>query len=186
MAGPLRSILALSIRDPRAGVRAVLSALPERGARQELFLLAAILPTLLIFLVLGLSGDMTLAPAGPLILLLMQVAGLLIVTGLGYVLCRWRGGVGSFSDCLAALAWLQVIMAAVQAALLVVELALPFMGVFAGIATIGLALWLAAHFLAEVHQFKNARVVGFGILGFIFAMFIILGWLTSLAGGAHV
>lgn len=186
MGGHLLPLVLLSVREPRAGLRTVLDAPLGAGGRQTLFALAAILPTLLIFGVLSVAGAGQEFPLGPAILLVLQAAALLLMSGLAFVVGRWRGGLGSFSDCLLALSWLQITMVVAQVACVVVELALPFMGAIIGILALALMMWLAINFLAEVHGFKNTALVFLSIIFTVFLTSFALALLTSLAGFGNV
>lgn len=186
MGGHLLSLVLLSVRDPKTGLRAVLDAPLGAGGRQTLFALAAILPTLLIFGVLSVAGAGQEFPLGPLILLVLQAGALLLMSFLAFAVGRWRGGIGSFSDCVVALSWLQITMVVAQVACLVVELALPFMGAIIGILALALMMWLATSFLAEVHGFRNTAMVFLSIILTLFLTSFVLALLTSLAGLGNV
>lgn len=180
------SLVLLSVREPRAGLREVLDAPLGNGGRQSLFALAAILPTLLIFGVLSTADAWQDFAIGPMTLLGLQALALTLMAGLAFAVGRWRGGKGSFSDCVLALSWLQITMVVAQVACVVVELALPFLGAIIGIAALALMMWLATNFIAEVHGFSNVAMVFLSIILTLFLTSFVLAFVTSLAGVGNV
>ncbi|QUS35405.1 YIP1 family protein [Falsirhodobacter algicola] len=184
MSRGLLSLVAQSVQDPRAGLRAILDLEPDAGERGAFVGVAAILPTLLIFLTLGLAGQApAILPVSPLALLLVQGGALLFMSALAFGVGRWRGGRGSFADCVLMLSWLQIVMVAVQAGLLVVEIALPPLGPVIGILAMVLMLWLLTNFLMEVHGFTHRGLVLVSIIGTTLGASIVLGIITSLFMG---
>lgn len=182
----LRSLAALSLREPRTAMRVLLDAPLERGGRVAMLALASILTTLMFFGLLVAIGGMEVGIVGPLELLFAQAFGILLMSGLAFLLGRWAGGHGRFLDCILALSWLQILMSALQVAGFVVELALPFLGTLVGLVAMAAMMWLAANFIAEVHGFAQAGRVLMAIVGTVIALMAVLLALTNLAGMPNV
>lgn len=186
MIGNLLSLVVLSLREPRSGLRAVLSLPLDNGGRMALFLLAAILSTLLGFLLISVTPmppEMEAFPIGPLPLLLLQGGVLLMMSAAAYHVGRWRGGRGSFSDSIVTLSWLQIVMIAAQLAFVLLELALPFLGAILGILTLALMMWIITQFVAELHGFTSTPMVFLGVIATLLAMSLLFGAVSSFLLG---
>jgi len=92
------------------------------------------------------------------------------------------GGTGSFDQALLSVIWLQFV-------LLVIELGIVFLGVFApGMALLlwvmGLVMtfWILSHFIAEMHGFRSAGAVFLGILLVLLVLAVVLSIVFSFLG----
>ncbi|WP_164876055.1 Yip1 family protein [Falsirhodobacter deserti] len=167
-------------------MRTVLDLSLQRGERISLFLLAAILPTLLIFVAFSLSPaseEVAGFPISPMPLLVAQAGALLMMSAVTFWIGRWRGGTGSFANSIITLSWLQIVMVAAQVAFLVLELALPFVAAIVGILALMLMLWLVVNFVAELHGFQSLGLVFVGVIGTLFVLSFVLAFLSSILLG---
>ncbi|WP_136682027.1 YIP1 family protein [Falsirhodobacter xinxiangensis] len=164
------SLVGLTLRDPREGLRAVLSQPLGLSERWLVFALSIILPTLLIAAgtILIPMPDGALFPFPPVTLAILQGVAMGVMVVLTYLVGRWRGGRGSFADCLLTVSWLQIVMVAMQAALLLVELALPPLAAILSIVATLLMFWLLTNFVVEVHGFTSLPMTFLGIMGAMF------------------
>lgn len=99
-----------------------------------------------------------------------------------YWVGRAFGGTGSFDQALLTVIWLQFV-------LLIIELGVLFLGVFApGLALIlwvgGLVMtfWILSHFIAEMHGFRSAAAVFGGIFLVIIALAVVMSIVFSIIG----
>ncbi|MGL5363382.1 MAG: YIP1 family protein [Bosea sp. (in: a-proteobacteria)] len=178
----IKQLARLSVEDPRAGARALLSLgvpLPARTAGLLLMAVASALLMHLGFLILPLADDpltgfMMQSPIRTAaIQWLILAASVLLIHRIGQA---W-GGRGGLSDTLLVVVWLQVIMLAVQ---LLQLLVLIFAPPLAGIANLGgmvLFFWLITGFIAELHGFARrwAVLAGIFITSFGIALLVAVG-----------
>ncbi|GKY87644.1 YIP1 family protein [Sinisalibacter aestuarii] len=99
-----------------------------------------------------------------------------------YWIGRALGGTGSFDQALLTVIWLQFV-------LLIVELGVLFLGVFApGLALLlwvmGMVLtfWILSHFIAEMHGFRSAGAVFAGIFMVMIALAVVMSVVFALIG----
>lgn len=184
----LTGAIRATLRDPRAGARAVLALRLSAATGWSALLLMAVLSTLLTSVSIALApplpeGEMARIFANPLQLAVMQM----VVMALGAMLVarvgNWFGGKGDLAGALAVMAWLEVILIVVQAAQVVLALLAPPLAEALGLAGAVLFLWLLSHFVAELHGFGSAvRVLG-GILLTGFGLSLVLSALLIGFGG---
>jgi hypothetical protein len=99
-----------------------------------------------------------------------------------YWIGRAMGGVGSFDQALLTVIWLQFV-------LLIVELGVVFLGVFApGLAlmlwVMGMVLtfWILSHFIAEMHAFRSAGAVFVSIFMLMLILAIAMSLVIAVVG----
>jgi hypothetical protein len=181
LADLMQELARLSLEDPRAATRRLLSLGVPLPARTVGLLLMAVASAVLMhlgFLILPVTDD-------PLAALLMQspfqtaVIQWLILTVsvlLIHRIGRAWGGKGSLPDTLLVVVWLQVIMLGVQVLqLLALVLSPPLAGVL-NLAGLVLFFWLMSSFVAELHGFGSRWAVLAGLLvtGFAVAVLLVL------------
>lgn len=176
----LFDLAALSLRDPRAGFRALQAERVPMPARSGGLLLVAVLSTLLIQPSLALMPPPPEDVAGqllrssPLQLALLQWLVLAVSVVLVHRVGVARGGHGSFEDALLLVVWLQVLMLGFQIAQLVIQVVLPPFAGLAGLASLVALLWLSSNFIAELHGFSSAARVLAGLLLVVFVLAFIV------------
>lgn len=178
----------LSVQDPRAGARALLSLdvpLPARTAGLLLMAVASAVLMHLGFLLLPPTDDpmSQFVAASPIRSAVIQWLILVISVLLIYQVGRAWGGQGNLPDTLLIVVWLQVIMLGVQVVQL---LALILVPPLAGIVNIGgliLFFWLLSSFVAELHGFASRGKVLAGIFATTFAVALIALFLLSMIFG---
>jgi len=182
----LLSALRYSLQSPRDGIRQVIDSDPPMVARWIALLLVAIASTFLMLLSLALVPAEQMPPAllwalgSPLGLAAIHVVMLLVSVHLLYRLGRFRDGRGSFADSLTVLIWFQIIMLAVQAVQLAVQVALPLLAFPAYLAGTVLFFWLLTNFVAELHGFASLTMTFFGILVALAVLILLLGFGLAL------
>lgn len=95
---------------------------------------------------------------------------------------RMLGGTGGFSDAILAVVWLQFVLACLQVVQTAALLVAPFVAGLIGLFGAGLAIWLLASFVAEMHGFRSrGRVLAGIILGFL-GLSMVLTLILALIG----
>ena len=184
----LGALLRETFSDPRGGMRRVLDlGLPMAARWQALALVAvvsALLSQLSVMLTPMAPGTEPLPGFGGgafRVLILQLVLLVLFVAGLDRI-GRAMGGRGTFPDAVLVIAWLQVIMVALQVAQVVALLLVPPMAMLVGLVSVGVFFWMLTGFACELHGFDNrGRVFGVILLSF-FALAFVLAFALSIFG----
>ena len=178
----LLSALRYSLQSPRDAIRQVIDSDPPMTARWIALLLVAIASTFLMLLSLSLVPSEKLPPAfvwsmqSPLSLAVAHLVMLFVSAHLLFRLGRFRNGRGSFADSLTVLIWFQIIMLAVQAVQLALQVLLPPFALAAYFAGLVLFFWLLTNFVAELHGFASLTKTFFGILVALAGLTLLLGF----------
>lgn len=178
-----------TVQDPRAGARWVMAqGLTAEQAWWALMLVAVLGGALgwITFAAIGQPPDQATATlfASP-----MQAAGIqaVIEGGAGLLLFfvgRFFGGTGSLADALALKAWMAVPLLVLQVVQLFGVLVSPLLYVAAGVAALGLNLWLLTLFTCELHGFRRPGLVVLGILGTsVLAGIPLVMFIAAMGGG---
>jgi hypothetical protein len=112
----------------------------------------------------------------PLSLAAIHLVMLFVSVHLLFRLGRFRNGRGSFADSLTVLIWFQIIMLAVQAVQLALQVLLPPFALAAYFAGLVLFFWLLTNFVAELHGFASLTKTFFGILVAFAVLILLLGF----------
>jgi hypothetical protein len=182
----LLSALRYSLQSPRDAIRQVIASDPPMTARWIALLLVAIASTFLMLLSLSLVPSEELPPAlvwsmgAPLSLAAIHLVMLFVSVHLLFRLGRFRNGRGSFADSLTVLIWFQIIMLAVQAVQLALQVLLPPFALAAYFAGLVLFFWLLTNFVAELHGFASLTKTFFGILVALAVLILLLGFGLAL------
>lgn len=116
----------------------------------------------------------------PLLLAGLQLIAVVIGAGLMSGVGRMFGGHGRFEDALLLAVWIETILLLVQAAQIILSLALPAFGGLLGILSVALFLWLTVQFTKALHGFTS----GPKILLVMFATLLALGFVMSFFAAA--
>jgi len=110
-------------------------------------------------------------------LMLAGLQGVAIVLGAGLMagVGRLFGGQGRFADALLLTVWIEVMLLIVQAAQIVLSLALPALAGILGILAIAMFLWLTVQFTKALHGFTS----GPKVLLVMFATLLLMGFVLS-------
>jgi hypothetical protein len=182
----LLSALRYSLQSPRDAIRQVIASQPPMTARWIALLLVAIASTFLTLLSFSLVPSDELPPAlvrsmgSPLSLAAIHLVVLFVSVHLLFRIGRFRNGRGSFADCLTVLIWFQIIMLAVQAVQLALQVLLPPFALAAYFAGLVLFFWLLTNFVAELHGFTSRTKTFFGILMALAVLTLLLGFGLAL------
>ena len=182
----LLSALRYSLQSPRDAIRQVIDSEPPMTARWIALLLVAIASTFLTLLSFSLVPSDELPPAlvrsmgSPLSLAAIHLVVLFVSVHLLFRIGRFRNGRGSFADCLTVLIWFQIIMLAVQAVQLALQVLLPPIAPAAYFAGLALFFWLLTNFVAELHGFASLSKTFFGILVALAVLILLLGFGLAL------
>jgi hypothetical protein len=178
----------LTLQDPAAGVRSLLSLGVPLPARTAGLLLVAVCSALLVhlgFLLLPASEDpisqfMSQSPFRTAVIQwLILAATVLCIFQIG----RAFGGKGTLTDTILVVVWLQLIMLGVQIVqLLSMVLIAPLAGLV-NLAGLILFFWLFTSFIAALHGFASRWMVLVGIIGSGFAIATVLAVILSILYG---
>ena len=182
----LLSALRYSLQSPRDAIRQVIDSEPPMTARWIALLLVAIASTFLTLLSFSLVPSDELPPAlvrsmgSPLSLAAIHLVVLVVSVHLLFRIGRFRNGRGRFADCLTVLIWFQIIMLAVNAVQLALQVLLPPFAPAAYLAGLALFFWLLTNFVAELHGFDSLSKTFFGILVVLAVPILLLGFGLAL------
>ncbi|MBA3908762.1 MAG: YIP1 family protein [Rhodobacter sp.] len=175
----IMALVRLTLADPRAAARRLLSLDVPMSARTGGLLLMAVASTFLMqvgFLILPPTEDPVAAfmMQSPLRTAAIQWLILAVSVLLIHRIGRAWGGRGSLTDTLLVVVWLQVIMLGVQLVQTVLLLVAPPFAGLVNLAGIILFFWLMTSFIAELHGFASRGAVMAGILLASFGLAMIL------------
>lgn len=177
-----------TLRDPRAGARAVMDLRLPLPVMWTALALTAVMSAILLHVSFALltpaeRGMVPLLP-GPFESVVLQSAVIVVTALLAHYLGRMRGGQGSFPEALILMIWLQAILLAFQALQIVALVALPAVTDLIGLLVLGVFMWLLTAFVAELHRFSSMGKVFLGIVGAILAVAMVLSLLLRPFLGA--
>ncbi len=184
-------LMRFTVQDPRAAARQLMAQRVPDVARWLLFGLVVSASAVLTHLSFDLlppvdTQFMASAMTSPMRTAFMQ-AGFLLLTVAGvYRIGRARGGIGSFSDALLLISWLQFILLCLQAVQIVALLILPPVAEILGIVGLVLSVWLLTQFTAALHGFQSGWRVFIGILAVVFSAAILISFLVVAIYGTGV
>ncbi len=185
MLAHLISLIRLSILTPKEGAATILSFSPGRDilwtAMALIAVVSGVLSTLSTYVVPAASADMGEHLLSSPVLFTGVLAGILLLT----VICthyigRGFGGTGEFNESLLVVAWLQLVLVAVQVVQLGIALVSPEIAQLIGVASLFLFIWLYVNFVAVLHGFASLPMVLVGMMISMFAVGIGLSILLSL------
>jgi hypothetical protein len=188
LADQIVALARLSVQDPRAAARRLLSLGVPLPARTAGLLLMAVSSAFLIhlgFLLLPAADDALTAfmMQSPLRSALIQWVILAASVFLIHRVGRAFGGRGSLPDTLLVVVWLQVIMLAVQLVQLAALVIAPPLAGIVNLAGLVLFFWMITSFIAELHGFASRGAVFLGIIGTSFGVALVLVVILSLILG---
>ena len=103
----------------------------------------------------------------------MVGAGVMITSGIIFVCSRLARGQASFSDLILLMSWFQFLQLALYIAQMVLVVLLPPLGVLVALASVGLTLWVLAHFIKTANGFASLVGPFLGIFG-VLALLVLL------------
>lgn len=196
MLNEFRALVALSLRDPRSGIEAVLALGWPGNAIRMLALLVIIAEAVLNYLL----AQATLVAVGPLasgntpiMVAFLHIANMgpmpLLLRGLIafvlYALLLHRagtrfGGRGSMDACLLTVAWYYLLWSLFVGVAVVLTLITPFLtAFFFGLGSLWM-LWILVNFVAGVHGFNALGPVFLGIIGGYLAVTLVLSFIPII------
>jgi hypothetical protein len=180
--------LSLSLRNPRQAARMVIGWPLTAAERWSILALSAVCSTLsaefLVSLAPAVADPMTAAVlASPIAFAALQFAGLAVMAGLVFLGGRLFGGIGSFSEVLSVIGWVQIVLLGLQLAQIVAMLTVPALAALVGLVSIAVTLWILPNFIAEVHGFRSAFKTFFGMVGAMLGVVVVLSIVLVLAFG---
>lgn len=175
-------------RDTFLRPRDVAGQLMALGLRRDVLWMGAGLASVLSALFFGLLTQ-TIAPLpeawtelgfnpSPLSYALLTFAGIVISVFAIQFTGQMLEGKGAFEEALVLIVWLQLAMFVLRVGQLLILLAVPVLGAFVTLATVGASLWAILNFTAALHRFdgvgKAALVLVLAFTGIIFGLAFIM------------
>ena len=181
------ALLRLTLTDPAAAARAILSLGIPREQHWTLFLLAITLSGAVWQLGMILDPpDLAEGVRPPSGLVAAALAGGQLL--LEALVIRWigrlAGGTGDLEDVLLLMIWLQLVVVVLQLAGLLLALVAPFLGAVFFLAVLVLMLWVLTHFITVVHEFRSLGRVFLGMVLTAFALTFLLSLIVAPFLGA--
>ena len=118
--------------------------------------------------------DATVMEIGPLNWAILTGTSIVITAGLIFVCSRVAGGKASFTDLILLVSWFQFLQLPLYIALMVLIILLPPLGALTWLASVGLTLWVLAHFIKAANGFASVLGPILGIVGAIALMVLLL------------
>ncbi|WP_282603728.1 Yip1 family protein [Paracoccus sp. PARArs4] len=184
-----KHLVRTTFRDPDAAARQLMGLDLPMQARWMALVLAVSVSALMAFLVSsifpapeGAEAPMLSVVRQPLMLAAMQMAAIVMGAGLMAGVGRIFGGRGTFPDALILTVWIEVLLLIVQAAQVVLSLAVPPLASIAGIMAIALFLWLTVQFTKALHGFTSGPKVLLVMFVTLIAMGTVLSFLAAALG----
>jgi hypothetical protein len=183
----LTELLQLTLSDPRAAARHIIALrLPANFGWTALVLMAILSGGLgyVAYLASPVEDDalMSAMVGNPLRAAVIQIIVLMLSGWLAFVVGRAFGGQGRLEDALVLVAWVQVPLLALQVVQLVLGVAAPLLAPLVGLAGLALYAVLLSSVIAELHGFRSALKVFFGILGTSVAAALVASILLVMLG----
>jgi hypothetical protein len=178
----------LAVTNPRASLREVLSiGIPARIGWMAL-LLMAVLSALLSHVSFALmpmdaQSVMSDAMSSPIRTAMLQWVAMFLSVHLIYRIGQARGGQGTLTDTVVAVAWLQFILLVLQVVQILVQILLPGMGNLISLVSLGLFFWLLTNFIAELHGFVSLGRVLMAVILMMVAVAFVLAMVFTLFFG---
>jgi hypothetical protein len=175
----------MTLTDPRAAARAVISQGLSRDALWTGLALVAAINTLVLFLLVAMSpAEMPLPdyfPAPLAFFVLLAGTSVLYVHAV-YWTGMALGGKGRLADVLALVVWLLALRAAAQFAIVVLTLLLPVLALLVSLVVAVWGFWIMLNFIAEALALTTlGHAIAVLILGAL-ALIVGLGLLMSVIG----
>lgn len=198
MLDKLMKIVRLSLLHPRAGMRTVLNwRLSKPDAWLALALTAVVSGGFMSLLVGKLPPEIDPVSAAflssPILLVLVQGAGLAMGALFLFLLGRVSGGTGTLPEAVVTMAWLEVVLLCIAIVQVVGVMLLPPLGLLLFVACTIYSLWLVTHFVAELHGYTSHLLTLLGVVAAFFIAAIATGvvmvlvvFLMFLVGILHV
>jgi len=168
-AAALIALLQLTLTNPRAAAAAIKAMKLPIGFGVTALVLMSVISAFMGYLGFVLSGD-TIDPAyaalfgSPLRIAFLQLVALALTGVLAHWVGARFGGRGSLADALVLVAWVQLPPILLQAAQMLLIFAAPGLAALLGIAGFALYAVLLSLFVAELHGFRSALWVFFGLI----------------------
>ncbi|MGH1369104.1 MAG: Yip1 family protein [Maritimibacter sp.] len=108
----------------------------------------------------------------------LGIIGVFLVFWVG----RMTGGTGRFEDAIMTLAWMEFVLLMFAMITILVMLFAPAIGLLLWVMGTVTSFWVLSHFTAEMHGFKSALSVFFGIVLTCFVILLVVSVMLTLAG----
>ena len=185
-----KHLVQLTFRNPEGAARALIGLNLPMQARWMALLLAVTVSALMAFLVSSLypappsdaGTPMLSLVRQPMVLAGMQLGAIVLGAGLMAGVGRVFGGHGRFADALILSVWIEMMLLLVQAAQVVLSLALPGLAGIMGILAVALFLWLTVQFTKALHGFTSGPKVMLVMFATLMAMGMALSFLAAAIG----
>lgn len=183
----LKQLVLLSLRAPYRALDALRALAPDMQTRWLALVLAVSLSTVLAGLArllfpVDIENPVSQLIGQPLMLASVQFVGMVIAAMLMAAVGRAFRGHGTFADALLVVAWIEILLVAVQALQVVLALIFPISAVLMSLVAFGLLIYLTLQFTKALHGFQNTFLVLLGFVGSVFLFALILSVLGVSLG----
>ncbi len=183
----LMGLLAESLRDPRGATRSLMDVPLGRTDRWQALALAVLISVLLGYFVASSAPPndyplSVLIRERPVMALILELSLMILSVFAVYWVGTACGGTGRFEDAILVVAWLEFLIACLQAVQIAAMLTVPSLQGIVVLLSYGLATWLITNFIAELHGFKSLLSVFVMILVTLTGAVLGLTILLSLIG----
>ncbi len=183
----LTGLMSESLRDPRGATRSLMHVPLSRTDRWQALALAVLISVLLGFVVAQSAPPndyplSVLIRERPIMALILELSLMILSVFAVYWVGHACGGTGRFEDAILVVAWLEFLIACLQAVQIAAMFTVPSLQGIVVLLSYGLATWLITNFIAELHGFKSLLSVFVMILVTITGAVLGLTILLSLIG----
>lgn len=183
----LKELVIISLREPAMALDRLRMMAPDMSTRWMALLLAVSLSTLLagfarLLFPVDVENPVSQLIAQPLMLASVQFVGMVIAAVLMTVVGRAFRGHGLFADALLVVAWIEIMLVAVQAVQVVLALIFPISAVLMSLVAFGMLIYLTLQFTKALHGFQNTFLVLLGFVGSVLLFAMVLSLLGVSLG----
>lgn len=183
----LKELVIISLREPAMALDRLRMMAPDMSTRWMALLLAVSLSTLLagfarLLFPVDVENPVSQLIAQPLMLASVQFVGMVIAAVLMTLVGRAFRGHGVFADALLVVAWIEIMLVAVQAVQVVLALIFPISAVLMSLVAFGMLIYLTLQFTKALHGFQNTFLVLLGFVGSVLLFAMVLSLLGVSLG----
>lgn len=177
--GDLGELVVMTLRDADSAMRALRGLDLPMTARWMALLLAIVLSRFLGVVVTAmfpstLEGPMVELLTNPVAMATIELAATVLTAFMVVQIGRLFGGTGSFPDAILVIAWIELILGAIQAVQVLMMAVVPASAVLMGLIAGILSIYLTVTMTKALHGFRSAALVALAYFGVSLLVGVIL------------
>lgn len=177
--GDLGELVVMTLRDADSAMRALRGLDLPMTARWMALLLAIVLSRFLGVVVTAmfpstLEGPMVELLTNPVAMAAIELAATVLTAFMVVQIGRLFGGTGSFPDAILVIAWIELILGAIQAVQVLMMAVVPASAVLMGLIAGILSIYLTVTMTKALHGFRSAALVALAYFGVSLLVGVIL------------